>query len=216
MQRGQIYFQFLTLAAAFICVPLLSFGGGQDTSLIVDKSKKEYLEMRGVVKISKAFEKGEEIQLENAEIFIYSDTTIQFLLKVVTEKKGKCEFRLPLDRKLYILVTKEGFVSKKIEVNTKVPKEKKAAFIFPFSLDIFEKIDGLDVSILNKPIAKVNYSINKDQFDYDYAYTNKVNSDLKLLYRDYYALKRLEKELNPLKTENPVPAEKRKNPRRRD
>lgn len=157
-------------------------------SLKQDKTKKEYLEMRGVVKVSKTSEKGTYKLLDSALVSIYSDTLKSCLLSVYTDKKGKCDFILPLNRKFFIVISKPGFVSKKLEVNTLVPSDKKSAFIFPFSVDIFEKVEGLDVSPLKKPIARIFYSTNDDHFIYDYTYTNKVNADLKKLYKDYYKL----------------------------
>jgi len=162
-------------------------------SLLNDKKKKEYLEMRGIVKQSKVSEKGNDELLDSAVIRIYSDQGPRvLLLELYTNKKGKCDFRLPLNQRFIIEFSKEGYVTKYIEVNSKIPKDKEAAYIFPFYVDIFEDIKGLDVSVLKKPIAKITYATNKSQFDYDYAYTNKINNDLKKLYKNYYFLQQIE------------------------
>jgi hypothetical protein len=55
-------------------------------------------------------------------------------------------------------------------------------------MDIFESIEGLDTKLLEKPLAIVYYNVTNNQFEYDAAYTNRINSDLQLLYRNYYLL----------------------------
>jgi len=174
-----------------------SVWGDVNDSLIKDKSKKAYLEMRGIIKESKSDEKGEDQVLDSATICIYSDMGPRtLLLKLFTNKKGKCDFRLPLNQKFVIEFSKDGHVTKYINVNTKIPKDHEAAYIFPFNVDIFEDIKGLDVSVLKKPIAKVAYALNKNQFDYDYGYTNKINSELKKMYKNYYFLQQIEEDAN--------------------
>jgi hypothetical protein len=159
-----------------------------------DKVNKEYLEMRGVVMQSKTSEKGEGKLLDSAYVRIY-DGTRKLLVSFVTKKNGKCDFRLPLNAKFIIEVTRKGYVTKYLEVNTKVPDDKRAAFIFPFTIDIFEFVKGLDASVLKKPIAKVNYSFGSDHFSYDFGYTDRINNELKKMYKDYYFLQTVENEM---------------------
>jgi hypothetical protein len=197
----------------FFCSLILILGytpvfSQANDSLIKDKTKKEYLEMRGVVKISKTSEKGIYQLLDSALVRIYSDTLKPCLLALFTDKKGKCDFRLPLNRKYFIVISKPGYVPKKLEVTTAVPVEKRSAFIFPFSVDIFVIVEGLDVSPLRKPIAKIFYATNDDHFIYDYTYTNKVNADLKKLYKEYYSL--VVQEMDTVSTVVPPPQDNKK------
>lgn len=171
------------------------------------KGAKEYLEMRGVVKSARTTAKGSEFPLDSAIILIYTDTTKPPLLTVRSEKKGKCEFRLPLNKKFVIRISKQGYVTKIIEVNTKTPANKKGIYIFPFSVDLFKNVYEVDFSILKRPIARVTYSINNSQFDYDYAYTDRVNAQLKGIYSDYFLL---EDTQDSSKTEIIIPKEEKK------
>ncbi len=184
-------------------------GSSQDSLLNV-KSKKEYLEMRGIIKTSKTSENGQEKLLDSAMVRIYSDTTKPALLNMLTDKKGKCDFKLPLGKKFYVLVSKSGYTTKMLEINTKVPSKKKFAYIFPFSVDLFETVDGVDFSILKKPIGKIAYYTNKEMFDYDYAYTNRVNADLKHIYKDYYIHMVEPDTTAPQKIKTPVPDKEKK------
>jgi hypothetical protein len=178
-----------------------------------DKTKKEYLEMRGVVMQSKTSEKGEAKLLDSAFVKIY-DGTRKLLVTFVTKKNGKCDVRLPLNSKFIIEVTRKGFAAKFLEVNSKVPDDKRAAFIFPFTIDIFEAVKGLDVSVLKKPIAKVNYSFGSDHFSYDFAYTDRINNELKKMYKNYYFLQTVENELGADSLQNVKQDSVKKTPRK--
>ena len=182
-----------------LCLPV--YGIAQhivtNTDTLVETKEindKEYLELRGIVLQSKSSEKGEAKFLDSAFITIY-DGTKKPLVTFASSRKGKCDFKLPLNSKFTIEITRKGFVTKFIEVNTKVPNEKRAAYIFPFSIDIFENVKGLDVSVLKKPIAKINYSFGTDHFNYDYAYTDSINNELKKMYKDYYFLQTIENDI---------------------
>ena len=75
-------------------------------------------------------------------------------------------------------------------MNTKVPFGQNEVYSFDFDIDIFEKVNGLDASVLEKPIAKVAYNIIDERFAYDISFTNKINSELKKMYRNYYLLQK--------------------------
>ncbi len=51
---------------------------------------------------------------------------------------------------------------------------------------------GLDVSVLQKPIAKVTYNVIVEQFAYDISYTSRINFELKKMYKNYYLLQKAE------------------------
>jgi len=163
----------------------LYFSDAKDT---VIKIKEHYLEMKGVVRQSKGNEKIESVPLDSALITIYTGD-IPYS-DFFTNKKGKCTFKLPLNKQFKIEVSKAGFVSKFFEVDTKIPNDKKGEYSFAFDIDIFEETNNLDVSVLKKPIAKVNYSIIQEQFIYDVNYTSRINFELKKMYKNYYLLQK--------------------------
>ena len=66
--------------------------------------------------------------------------------------------------------------------------------IFPFDIDLFEEIEGLNVEVLREPIAKITYNNFNKTFDYDYNYTVKINNNIKKLYNEYYRLQKAQKE----------------------
>jgi hypothetical protein len=129
---------------------------------------------------------GDNPWLDSAVVTVYYNNAVY--KRVLTTRRGKCNFQLPLDRVYTVELSKPGFVSKRFEVNTKTPPNKRDAYDFYFDMDIFESIEGLDTKLLEKPLAIVYYNVTNNQFEYDAAYTNRINSDLQLLYRNYYLL----------------------------
>jgi hypothetical protein len=170
---------------ADISHPYDASGGGNDTT-------DNYLSLKAHVrkspKTTNPESKEENIWLDSALITIYLNK-IPYS-EFWTTKKGKSTFKLSLNKNYLIEISKKGFVSKSFEVNTKVPIGQNEVYSFDFDIDIFEKVNGLDASVLEKPIAKVAYNIVDERFAYDISFTNKINSELKKMYRNYYLLQK--------------------------
>ena len=182
-------FLFVLLLTLGFCK--ITFAQDERDTLIGDAPN--YLELRGKVYKSEGQQRDDDKKgLDSAEIRVTNEMNHEVLFGL-TDSKGRLAFRLPLGRKFTINISKKGFVKKMIFVDTHVPQEARKVFVFTFDIDIFEKIEGLDVSVLNQPVAKVTFKALDKTFSYDAAYTNKVNSGLQKMYREYYALKRKEK-----------------------
>lgn len=160
------------------------------TDNCTDDTVNFYLEINGSIRQMKNVmgDSGDNPWLDSAVVTIYLNNAVYST--IYTTRRGKCSFKLPLDRDYIIELSKPGFVAKRFEVNTKIPPNKKDAFDFDFDMDIFEYVEGLNTKVLEKPIAIVYYNITNNQFEYDAAYTNRINSDLKLMYRNYYTLEK--------------------------
>lgn len=157
------------------------------------KAKDHYLEIKATVRQSKGEDKDAESKPLDSVLVTIFNGDIPYS-EVWTNKKGKSTFKLPLDKSLTIQVSKKGFVTKSISVNTKVPFEDRDAFNFSCDVDIFEEVNGLDVTILKSPIARITYSPSLGTFQYDISYTNKVNVELKKMYKKYYQLQESQKD----------------------
>lgn len=158
------------------------------------KAKEYYLELRGYVRQLKSDEeedsKSHEVKpLDSVLITIYNGD-IPYS-EIWTNKKGKCTFKLPLDKVFKIEISRKGFVTKYITVTTKVPNDQKTIFNFSFDVELFESVQGLDVSVLKNPIAKVSYNLGMEGFAYDVAYTSKINTELRKMYKNYYRLQKI-------------------------
>ncbi|MGL5890191.1 MAG: hypothetical protein ACRC3B_09915 [Bacteroidia bacterium] len=152
-----------------------------------------YLELRGKILEWKGEQRDEDKQsLDSAEINVINQAGI-VCLTGLSDDKGRLVFRLPLNRSFTVSITKSGFVKKLIRVETYVPKEDVNVYTFTFNVDIFEKIEKLDVTVLDRPISRIRYRPLNKSFDYDKEYTAKVNGDLQKMYNEYYSLKRAEK-----------------------
>ncbi len=108
--------------------------------------------------------------------------------KIKTTGNGKFVFLLQPDNTYIIEISMTGLVSKSIEFSTKnVPENKvgKGFPPFPILIDLFEKIEGLDIAFLEKPIGKIRYYEKSDNFDYDESYTKPIQARLKRLMKSY-------------------------------
>jgi len=120
---------------------------------------------------------------------------------ITADAKGKFEISL-LPEAVYIIeVSKPRHVTKRIEVSTKnVPAEdSKFGFEIPFSVSLFEKKEGLDVSILDRPIGKIAFEPKFGTMEFDIAYTNSIKAQLDRLKKELAARLRAEAEAKKLK-----------------
>jgi hypothetical protein len=167
-----------------------------------------YLEMKGTVKEMKGAEKEEEKLLDSVLVTI-SQNGIPYT-ELWTNKKGRCSFKLACDKTFHIEVSKPGYVTKFFEVNTKVAHDKRRAYSFVFDIDIFEEVKGLDVAVLQKPIAKVSYNHLEEQFAYDVTYTSRINFELRKMYKNYYMLQKIEADSVRIEEQKNLPAGNKK------
>jgi hypothetical protein len=157
---------------------------------MLDKPKY-YLLLDGRIFQSAVSEKGKQKELDSVKIRVLNET--DFTMATRDAFKGTCEIKLPLGKKYTIEFSRRGFVSKIIEVNAIVPKFDMFVSVFPFDIDLFEEVEGLDVAVLSEPIAKITFNNFNKTFDYDFNYTVKINNNIKKLYAEYYRLQRLKK-----------------------
>jgi hypothetical protein len=110
--------------------------------------------------------------------------------QVITDAKGKFSIKLPPDAKYLLEFNNPGYVSKRIAFSTKmVPPETAAGgdFHFPFDMTLFKEMQGLDVSVLNKPLAEVAFDPAVQGFNYDKEYTKSVKTQIEKLQADLEA-----------------------------
>lgn len=129
--------------------------------------------------------------LSKAFIRIYTDSSVTPIQKFESDIDGWIAFQIPLQKFYTIRISKQGYVTKIITVDAHMPKSQETGdFYFEFSVELFENIERLDVSMLKDPVAKIFFNTFTKKFDYDYNYTAKINNDLKKMYHDYDLLKK--------------------------
>jgi hypothetical protein len=151
------------------------------------KSKIRYLEMTGTVKEAKNWQHRKLKNIENAKIAIFNKEH-KVIKLLYSNKKGQCIIKLPLDKEYILEVSKNGWVTKTINVDTRLRIKKLNKYVLNYEIEMFEDISGLDVAVLHKPIAHVKYNNYLKSFDYDFLYTDLVNAKLKNNYLAYYKL----------------------------
>lgn len=127
--------------------------------------------------------------LAGASITVFLDSSMTTVRNVESDGKGWATCRMPIQKFYTIKVSKKGFVTKIITVDAKMPKSFQTSdYFFELSVDLFEDIQGLDVSFLKRPVAKIFFNTFNKNFDYDFNYTIKILKDLKLVYDNHKLL----------------------------
>lgn len=104
---------------------------------------------------------------------------------IYSNSDGLFNIRVGLNQQLVIQLTKKGLVSKTIQVDTRVKKERNT-YLFQFEVIMFEDIKEIDASILKKPIAEITFNESLKCFDYSSVYSKEVNERLRRAYSKYY------------------------------
>lgn len=101
-------------------------------------------------------------------------------VKVIEQDKSKFEFPLEYDCDYVFSFMKEGYVTKRVQVSTKVPKEKQTLEFesFKFDVEIFKQYPGVNTVIYNQPVGKIRFNDVLNEFDYDTDYTKSIQSEI--------------------------------------
>jgi tetratricopeptide (TPR) repeat protein len=138
--------------------------------------------------------------LSGAEVNVYRDG--KFVEKVTSDSKGRVDVNLKPGGLYEVAIGgSKNYIKKKLQISTQnIPPEDVAEDrYFPAEVDIFKKLDGLNYAILEKPIGKIYYNPDKEEFDVDLEYTASMKSQLQKLQDDYLAQKAKEAELQAQK-----------------
>ncbi|MCX7862110.1 MAG: carboxypeptidase regulatory-like domain-containing protein, partial [Bacteroidales bacterium] len=133
-----------------------------------------YCQKQGYLRISGQVKSGKD-KIANATINLYENNTK--INSVTSNANGDFSFNLDFDKTYIIEVSANNFASKKVLVDTKIP-EKDLIYKYTFTVDLFVKIDGVDYSLLNKPVTKIVYNDEADAFDYDIPYTESMRKEI--------------------------------------
>ncbi len=101
------------------------------------------------------------------------------------DSKGKFEFSIDLNSEYEIVISKQGYYSKRLYFNTNVPKDELGVWKYPFMVSMIPVVEGFDASLLDKPIGKIMYVDKNGTFDYDEDYTFNMLKQLEALMKQY-------------------------------
>ena len=115
--------------------------------------------------------------LEGAKIDIYKNGSKFETVSV--DSKGRFNIKLEPGAVYKMEFTYPGHVTKRMEYDSRglTPDQEYGGY-FKFDVSLFQERDGLDVSILNKPIGKLFYNPELGDVDFDKAYTQSIKSEL--------------------------------------
>ncbi|MDQ3110013.1 MAG: hypothetical protein M3R17_08970 [Bacteroidota bacterium] len=125
--------------------------------------------------------KGKDVPLEACSVNLYKGSTL--VSSNSTSSSGKFKVTVPHDGDYVLQITKSGYITKRIAINTfNVPDERTGGPFAQYELDIdlFKLFPGLDYSVLDKPVGRIIYNPAPavDDFDYDKVYTAQIQAQL--------------------------------------
>ena len=113
-------------------------------------------------------------------------------VKTVTTKMfGNFNIKLKFNKKYILKISKNGMVSKNVEVNTTV-KDESYVYAFEFEVDLFNYSEGLGTKEITEPVTKISFDERQKEFDFDKAYTKKIKAKVDALYAKQQKLEKQE------------------------
>ena len=155
--------------------PLVSLGQGEK-----DQADEEFF-----LPVTGRITDGEN-KLEGCRIVTYDGNDV--IAEFATDKSGKFEVRLGLNKQYGLEFHKDGFVPKRIVIDTRADVPAEHLMYVPLIMDISmleeDKYEGVDTDVLDFPFAIVKYSKVVDAFVQDQEYTmgmQRTNGSLLLM-----------------------------------
>jgi len=110
-----------------------------------------------------------------------------------TNQKGKFKFDLSYEHLYTIRFEKKGYVAKIIEIDTReVPEDHKrwGHEFGGWEVSLFRDIEQIDLSALDKPVARMFYEEDEGNFGWDYAYIRSVKPAVDALEKEVKKLRK--------------------------
>ena len=154
--------------------------------LSIAQTETGYVEVKGKIK-----KNGKALPSVQIDIFENSAK----IKSIKSASNGRFVLKLDFDKTYLIEFSKKDFVTKRISFDTRV-EEKQYVWPYPFTIELFEDVEGLDVSALKDPVTKIAYSKDEGDFVFDIPYTtsmkakiNKIQEQIKSLKKSAYKRK---------------------------
>lgn len=112
------------------------------------------------------------------ELIDGSNTVVDTLIL----KEGKSKFAFVLQKNDYysIRISKNGFISKLVAINTEILTEQDGIHKFNFETRLLNKVIAkkLNEDVLDFPVAIINFDYENNCFDYNKEYTEHIKREL--------------------------------------
>ena len=126
---------------------------------------ERYLEVRGMAEL-------DERPLSNASATLYEGNTKVNSTQTGTD--GTFSFRLEANKNYTVEVSKNGLVTKKISFNTTLPDEESGKWVSEFGMVMVRPCEGVDYSVLQKPVDIVKFNVKRRSFESDRDYNEQM------------------------------------------
>ena len=114
------------------------------------------------------------------------------------DSKGRFETQIFPNHIYMFHFSMDYHATSKVEINTAMPEEKNEEYIgglFNFECEMYERMDGLNLSLLNNPLVKMKFNAEKNDFEYDKKYTEKMMYNLEGFKEQLAEMKQRRKEV---------------------
>jgi hypothetical protein len=110
----------------------------------------------------KLYENGNLVQSQNAD------------------RTGKFSFDLALNKDYIFEFSSDGYVTKKININTEVPSnaENKSFTPIYFAVELFHQYTGVNTIVFTQPVGIIKYYPQIGDFDYDVDYSTEIRNQV--------------------------------------
>ncbi len=115
--------------------------------------------------------------LAGARVVVYRNGAKE---RTITVDLNRFSLELALNSNYVLSFEKDGFVSKKLQFDTKLPASATAREYAPFefAVSLFKQYDDMNIVVFNQPVGKIRYEPSLEDFDYDTDYTKSIQSQL--------------------------------------
>ena len=93
---------------------------------------------------------------------------------------SKMKLKLNYNSNYTIIFSKDGYVTKSIEFDTKAPADHIKDGFDPYKIGVklFKQYDGVNVTVYNQPVGKIRFNKELDEFNFDTDYSKSILSKL--------------------------------------
>lgn len=115
--------------------------------------------------------------LSGARLVVYRNGVKE---KVVTTNLNRFSLELSLQSNYVLSFEKDGFVSKKLQFDTRLPAgvPAKEYAPFEFAVSLFKQYDDMNLVVFDQPVGMIKYEPTLEDFDYDTDYTKSIQARL--------------------------------------
>ncbi|MGC9374183.1 MAG: hypothetical protein ACP5DQ_03975 [Bacteroidales bacterium] len=154
-------FQYISFSIAFLLLSIVPF----------HTFSQNYIAIEGVLGIINGTPKDGKIKLyENG----------QLVETYTSGRSGKIQVDLDLNKDYILEFSKEGYVTKKININTEMPDEYLDKRFAPirFAVDLFQQYDEVNTVVFTQPVGVIKFNEQIGDFDYDVDYSREIRSKI--------------------------------------